>query len=356
VDHAARRERLASRLDGLGADAFFVTRLPNVWYLTGFSGSNAQLLLTADDGLLLTDGRYAEQSRREVPDLRRGFYSGEFLGAFAQACSDLGVGRVAFEASGVTFKTHAEMSRTAAVELVPTEDEVEQLRWVKDEEEIGRLEAAQALTDDAFDAVTGKLAEGITEKGVAFELDSAMRRAGADALAFDTIVAFGESAAEPHHSPTDRALGRGDLVKMDFGCVVGGYHSDMTRTVAFGEPPPRLREIYEVVRVAQQAGVDAVRAGVSGGEADRASRDVVREAGFGDAFKHSLGHGVGLELHEGPSLRAEGNDVLPAGTVVTVEPGIYVEGLGGVRIEDMVEVGADGARVLPRTTKELIVL
>jgi Xaa-Pro aminopeptidase len=175
-------------------------------------------------------------------------------------------------------------------------------------------------------------------------------------VSFDSIVAFGESAAEPHHSPKDRALQRGDVVKIDFGAVVGGYHSDTTRTVAFGQPDPRIREIHGIVRRAQQAGMDAVRPGVTGGQVDEAAREVIRDAGYGDAYTHSLGHGVGLEVHEGPYLRSGGEDVLPEGSVVTVEPGIYVGGLGGVRIEDMVVVTADGCRPMPRTTRDLVVL
>jgi Xaa-Pro aminopeptidase len=355
VDHPARRERLAGRLSDLQAEAFLVTRLPNVRYLTGFTGSNGQLLLVPGGGVFLTDGRYAEQSRHEVPDLRREVYSGEFAPPFSVACQHLEVTRVAFESAGVTYRTHTEL-QGAGGELVPTTNEVERLRWTKEPGELRQIEAAQAIADEAFEVVTAKLLEGISEKDAALELDTVMRRLGADGLAFDTIIAYGENAAEPHHTPTARPLIRGDLVKMDFGCVVQGYHSDMTRTVAFGEPPDQLREVYEVVRAAQQAGLDSVRSGISGDEADRAARDVIREAGYGEQFRHGLGHGVGLEIHEGPSLRTAGTDVLPVGTVVTVEPGVYLDGVGGVRIEDMVEVTADGCRVIPRTTKELLVL
>jgi Xaa-Pro aminopeptidase len=169
-------------------------------------------------------------------------------------------------------------------------------------------------------------------------------------------VAFGENAAEPHHHPTDRALRGGDVVKLDFGALYDGYHSDMTRTVAFGEPAPELREIHDLVVRSQQAGIDAVRAGVTGGDADRASREVIAAAGHGEEFGHSLGHGVGLEIHEGPTLRGKSVDVLPVGAVVTVEPGVYVPGLGGVRIEDMVEVTQDACRVIGTSTRELVIV
>ena len=355
MDASQRTAALSARLHDLGVDAFLVTRLPNVRFLTGFTGSNGQLLLTADRSIFLTDGRYTEQSRHEVPDAERVSYAGEFAPAFLRVVAEAGVRRLAFEAAGVSYKTFSSLS-VPDLDLVPTTDEVEGLRWIKSPEEISNLGAAQAIADDAFDLITGKLAEGMSEREVAFELDMAMRKGGAEAVAFDTIVGFGENSAEPHHGPSERQLQRGDVVKLDFGCVVDGYHSDMTRTVAFGEPPARLREIYEVVRRAQQAGVDAVRAGAVGGDVDAVTREVIGEAGYGDHYTHSLGHGVGLEVHEGPTLRVGSKDVLPEGTVVTVEPGVYVGGLGGVRIEDMVEVTADGCRVIPRTTKDLVVL
>jgi Xaa-Pro aminopeptidase len=355
VDHASRRERLTARLPDVDADAFLITRLPNVRYLSGFTGSNGQLLLTPDGGIFFTDGRYAEQSRREVPDLRRSVNSGDFAPGFPEACAELGASRVAFESMGVTYHSYTTLSATG-VGLIPTSDEVERLRRAKDPEERRALAAAQAIADQAFDVLVGKLVEGVTERTVALDLDVSMRELGADGAAFDTIVAFGENSAEPHHRPVDRALSHGDLVKIDFGCVVDGYHSDMTRTVAFGEPPARLRAVYEVVRLAQRAGVEAVGAGTPCEEVDRATRDPIQEAGFGQQYQHPAGHGVGLEIHEQPLLRRGNPDPLPEGAVITVEPGVYLEGEGGVRIEDMVEVTADGGRVLPRTPKELMVL
>jgi Xaa-Pro aminopeptidase len=354
VDHAARRSRLAERFSDLGVEAFLATRLPNVRYLTGYTGSNGQAIVTPQGGIFFTDGRYEEQSRHEVPDLRRRMYSGAFAPQFAWGCGELGLSRVGFEPAGVTYETFQALSDTG-VQLVPAANEVELLRWTKDPEELGFIRAAQEVTDRAFDLICGELAEGITEKQAAFQLDTFMRREG-DGLAFDTIVAFGENAAEPHHTPTSRPLARGELAKMDFGALMAGYHSDMTRTVSFGHPPARMKEIYDVVQLAQEAGVGAVRAGVVAKDVDRVTRDLIAEAGYGEAFKHGLGHGVGLEIHEGPSLRMTSDDVLPEGAVVTVEPGIYLAGVGGVRIEDMVEVTAHGCRVIPRTAKDLVTL
>jgi Xaa-Pro aminopeptidase len=354
VDHASRRSLLHERLPDL--DALLITRQVNVRYLTGFTGSNGQLLLVRGGGVFFTDSRYEEQSRREVADLRRVVYPQKLAAALAEAAGAEGVHRIGFETGGMTYRTWRELSDLEGIELHPIEDEIEGLRWAKDAEEIRLLEGVQEVTDAAFDRVVGKLAEGVTERQVAFELELAMRELGAERVGFDTIVAFGEAAAEPHHRPSDRALRRGEVVKMDFGCVVDGYHSDMTRTVAFGEPEPRLRDIHALVLRAQLAGIDAVRSGITGEEADRAARSVIEDAGLGDRFGHSLGHGVGLEIHEGPSLRRGSPDVLPEGAVVTVEPGVYVPGLGGVRIEDAVVVGPDGCRPLPRTPKELLVL
>ena len=355
VDHAARRRRLASRLDELQAGAFLVTRPPNVRYLTGFTGSNGQLILTSTDGIFLTDSRYMEQARHEVPDLRREMYSAEFASRTSQACMELGADRIAFEAAGVSYKLYSDLLATG-IDLVPTTDAIEQMRRIKEPDELRAVEAAQAIADQAFEAIVGKLSEGVTERAIALDLDSTMRRLGGDALAFDTILAFGESAAEPHHSPSDRSLTRGDVVKLDFGCVIDGYHSDMTRTVFFGEPLAELRDVYEIVRAAQQLGVDNARPGMSGDELDGVVRNVITEAGYGDKFGHGLGHGVGLEIHEAPWLRSGGKDILDPGTVVTVEPGIYLEGVGGIRIEDMVALTAEGCRELPSTTKELLVL
>jgi Xaa-Pro aminopeptidase len=355
VDHGLRRARLAVRFPELGADGFLVTRLPNVRYLSGFTGSNGQLLLTASDAVFFTDGRYTEQARHEVPDMERVTCLDGFGEPAFRAAERFGIRRLGFESEGVTFRLYQDFHEAASgMELVPVSGEVERLRWVKDEDELAALERAQRITDASFEGVAGGLRQGVTERELAFELEVQMRRAGAERPAFDTIVAFGENAAEPHHEPTDRPLHLGDVVKMDFGAVADGYHADMTRTVAFGEPPAELREVHDLVRSAQQAGIDAVRAGVTGAAVDAAARSVIEDAGYGEWFTHGLGHGVGLEIHEGPRLRRGSDDALPAGAVVTVEPGVYLAGVGGVRIEDMVEVTKEGCRVLPRASKDLL--
>jgi Xaa-Pro aminopeptidase len=240
--------------------------------------------------------------------------------------------------------------------VVPAPPLVEELREVKDEAELASMAEASRLSTEALEELLGRLRQGMTEREAAIELEVAMRRRGADGLAFDSIVAFGEQAAEPHHHPGDRPLERGDLVKMDFGARVDGYCSDMTRTVVFGRASERQREVYEVVRQAQAAGLAALSPGVSGAAVDRACREVVGRAGLADAFSHPAGHGVGLEIHEAPRVRLGSNGRIAPGTPVTVEPGVYLPGFGGVRIEDLAVVRPDGHEVLTTATKELLEL
>jgi Xaa-Pro aminopeptidase len=348
---------LLERCGELEVDALLVTRLPNVRYLTGFTGSSACLLLGPAGAVFVTDGRYGEQSRHEVSDLLRVASTESLLGPIREHVERLGVTRLGFEKHAVTV---AQLERWQdaldGVSLSGMGEEIERQRWTKDEDELALLRSAQESTDRAFEDVLDALVVGITERQAAARLERALTRQGADGMAFDPIVAFGEHAAEPHHHPCHRMLAEGDVIKMDFGAIVDGYHTDMTRTVAFGEPAPELRKIHDLVAAAQQAGIDALHPGASAADVDRAARSVIQDAGYGDAFSHGLGHGVGLEIHEGPSLRRDGEDEIPAGTVVTVEPGVYLPGLGGVRIEDVIEVTEEGSGPLGAATRELIEL
>jgi Xaa-Pro aminopeptidase len=356
VDHRLRRRALAARLDDLSVDALLITRLLHTRYLTGFTGSNGQVLVRGDTAIFLTDGRYTEQSRREVPDMERITYANplrEELGGLLDGATRLG-----FEAEDLTVAARDRLvgALGSDVELVATTDVVEKLREVKDDDERSAIRQAQAITDAAFEQIMDGFAVGVSEQHVARHLEALMMDEGAEGLAFDSIVAFGENAAEPHHEPGHRMLEEGDVIKLDFGARYAGYHADMTRTIAFGQPASELRKIHDVVREAQQAGIDAVRAGVVGKEVDAVSRGVIERAGYGDGFVHSLGHGVGLEIHEGPSFAKTADEPVPAGAVVTVEPGVYVAGLGGVRIEDMVEVTDGGCVVVGTSSRELIEL
>jgi Xaa-Pro aminopeptidase len=358
VDHRLRRRAVAARLDDLGVDALLVTSLVNTRYLTGFTGSNGQLLIGPDLELFLTDGRYGTSARREVPDVERFSAERSYRGAVAERCTTAGVSRLGIEAGAMTVADHAALDAALGdgVALVALDDVVEQERLVKDDEERDLIRRAQAATDAAFTGILDRVAVGMTEQWVARELERLMIEAGADGLAFDPIVAFGENAAEPHHEPNHRTLEEGDVIKLDLGALVEGYHADMTRTIAFGQPASELRKIHDVVRQAQEAAIDAVRPGATGVEVDAAARSVIDDAGYGARFVHGLGHGVGLEIHESPWLGTTQDNVLPEGAVVTVEPGVYLEGIGGVRIEDMVEVMSDGCAVVGVSSRDMVEL
>jgi Xaa-Pro aminopeptidase len=357
VDHVTRRARLVDRLAALDVDAMLVSRLPNVRYLTGFTGSSAMTLVAPASSVFFTDGRYGEQSRQEVPDLDRVASMEPPAPSILEHARRLGVRRLGFEKHAVTVaQLDGWRDAFEDLELVGLGEEVEPLRWTKDADEARLLREAQDATDAAFEQILDALAVGMSERQAATLLEHAMIRQGADGLSFPSIVAFGEHAAEPHHHPCHRALAEGDVIKMDFGALVDGYHTDFTRTVAFGEPMPELRKVHDLVAEAQQAGIDAVRAGAVGRDVDAAARAVIQDAGYGAAFSHGLGHGVGLEIHEGPSVGSRSTDELPLGAMVTVEPGVYLPGLGGVRIEDTVEVTEDGGRPLGTATRELIEL
>ena len=356
MDHALRRERLAARLRELELDAVLVTHLPNVRYLTGFGGSSAELVVGRDGVMLLIDGRYVQQAARQAPDVERRPCLDGYVGPTVEAAAAFG-DRVGFERQRIGYAEWERLrERADRLEFVPTDGLVEDLRISKDEDERGLIGAAQRAAEAAFDEVVIGLREGVEEREVALALEVAMRRAGADGLGFEPIVGFGENSAEPHHEPGSRPLRRGDVVVLDFGARVGGYRSDMTRTIALGDPGGRLREVHALVARAQAAGVEAIGPGAVASDVDGAARTVIAGADLADAFSHPVGHGVGLEIHESPIMRSTCGDVLRPGAVVTVEPGVYIPGLGGIRIEDMVEVTADGRRVIPRTTKELIVL
>jgi Xaa-Pro aminopeptidase len=351
--------------------AILVTRLVNVRYLSGFTGSNAALLIRADDEtpVLATDGRYRTQASQQAPDaeivIERA--CGPFLAG--KAAAD-GVGRLGFESHVVTVDGFDALAREAAgVELVRAAGLVEALREVKDAGEIALLRLACEAADAGLTELVNKggLRAGRTEREVGRELESLMLDHGADGVSFETIVAAGANSAIPHHRPTDAVLAAGDFVKIDFGALVCGYHSDMTRTFVLGPASQWQLDLYELVAAAQQAGREAVSPGVALREVDAASRRVIADAGYADCFTHGLGHGVGLEIHEAPGISAAAAGTLLAGSAVTVEPGVYLPDRGGVRIEDtLVVTGGEHAdyaktdtgapELLTRFPKELAIL
>ncbi len=360
MDVAARVERLRAGLAAARCDALLVTHLTNIRYLTGFTGSAAMLLVDFDDLTFVTDGRYEEQAagQLDTAGIDADIVIGRTVALQREAVSGLtaGIARLGLEAEHVTW---ADQRRYASewfpdAELVPSSGLVEALRVVKDGGEVARIEAACRIADAALAAVASQLEDGPTEAAFALELDTEMRRQGADDLSFETIVAAGPNGSRPHHSPSGRRIEPGDLVVIDFGALVDGYHSDMTRTIAVGGPEAlddTQRRMVEVVRASQAAGVAAVRAGATGRDVDAACREVIVEAGWGDAFVHGTGHGVGLDIHEEPRVSWAVDATLAAGHVVTVEPGVYLPGHGGVRIEDTVVVTESGCRPLTRAPK-----
>lgn len=356
--HRARRERAQQKIAALGAGAALITSRPNVRYLTGLASSNAAVLLpAAGPGVLATDSRYAVAAQRDCPDIE--LVTERFIApALARLAAARGLGMVAFEAQDLTVSQHQELADIpGGPELVPGGRLIEQLREVKDQAEIALIAQACAITCAAVAFVLPTIRPGQTERELAIALERAMTDHGAEALAFDTIVASGPNGAIPHHVPGQRRIAAGDLITIDCGARHAGYHADMTRTVALGEPAQWQREIYQIVAAAQQAGVRAAAPGTDVSTVDAAARDLIADAGYGDSFGHGVGHGVGLQVHEDPSVGYGKTGKLAADVPITVEPGIYLPGRGGVRIEDTLVVRADQAPgILTTTTKELLVL
>ncbi len=365
MDVASRLPRLRERFADAGCESLLLTRLVNIRYLTGFTGSAALLLVLPDDALLVTDGRYRDQAAEQLA--AAGVEVRVAIGLTADDQRDLlldaapGFRRLGLEADDVTWSRQRrfDLEWFFSAQLVPTQGLVEDLRRVKDEGEVARMAEAARIADDALAAVRPRLADQVTEvteRDVALELDFQMRRLGAEGSSFETIVASGPNGAKPHHRPSDRRIGPGELVVIDFGSIVDGYCSDMTRTVCVGEPASgTARRMVEVVAESQRAGVDAVRAGVEGKAVDEVCRAVIADAGWADAFLHGTGHGVGLEIHESPRVSSASSDTLATGHVVTVEPGVYLPEHGGVRIEDTVVVTDDGCRTLTNAPKDLVI-
>ena len=351
-----RLETLRSRFDGF--DALVVTTLANVRYLTGFAGSAGVLVVTPTGALLTTDGRYRTQS---VEQVRRAEADVEItIGGLAdqrQAVTDFvsAHNRIGLEADNISWAGQRVWAKLLdAKELVPTSNAVEALRQVKDDAEIERMEHAAAIADAALYEVLPLMSEEVTEEQFALELDTAMRRGGAESSAFETIVAAGENSAMPHHRPGPRPIRRGDPVVVDFGATYEGYRSDMTRTFCVGaEPEGDMARVFAVVGASQAAGAAAVRPGIAAKEVDDVCRAIITDAGWADRFEHGTGHGVGLDIHEAPTVSQLGTAILAPGFVVTVEPGVYLPGQGGVRVEDTLVVTEGGSRALTRFTKDI---
>jgi Xaa-Pro aminopeptidase len=338
------RQSLAQSDEGL--DALLVYRPENRRYLSGFTGSEAMLLITHERAVLATDSRYWEQAEREAP---------EFSLLLAAAGRPKHIG---FESTFITVDQLDQLTEAAPdVKWIATKDLVEDLRVVKDESEIALMRRAARIADEGFEFLCRTLRPGMTEHEAAWELEARLRTHGADKVAFDLIVGSGPGGAEPHHHSSSRVIAAGEPIVLDLGAQVNGYNSDLTRTICLGQPKDdRFMEIYSIVLRAQEAALNGIQAGMTGIEADQLARDVIVAAGYGDNFGHGLGHGVGLAVHEEPRAGRLAEDVIPAGSTLTVEPGIYLPGWGGVRIEDLTLVDKNGVQLLSHANKEPLVL
>lgn len=362
MDYARRQKRLAAELRHSRLPALVITHLPNIRYLCGFTGSSGALLVLAGERsprlTFFTDGRYTTQAAAEVQGAKVVITKEPALWEACEAVLRARVKRLGFESEHLSYAGYRQLSRrmSTRARLAPVAGLVEKLRSIKDRDEIEQIRAAVLLGSSLFPAVLSAIKPGVAESVVAGELELQARRAGAEGMSFDTIVAAGARSALPHGKASAQPIPRDGFIILDYGVILAGYCSDMTRTVHLGPVSKAQRSMYQAVLDAQLASIEAVRPGVETGEVDRAGRDILKKAGYGTWFTHSTGHGVGIEVHEMPRLAKGQTQRLEPGMVVTIEPGIYMPQEGGVRIEDMVLVTMSGHEVLTPTTKELITL
>jgi Xaa-Pro aminopeptidase len=356
----ARIKKALNELGKEGLDAIFLITDANIRYLSGFTGSESFMFLSSKGNFFITDGRYTEQAERECPgfeviEWKKDFYPLEKI--LLELSEKYKLNKIAFEQDHLTYKSYKKLENLfSGVELVPTEGLVEKVRYIKEEEEINNIKKAAEIADQVFDQILTFIKPGLTEKRVAYELEYYLNRAGSEGAGFPSILVSGVNTSLPHGIPSDKKIEKGDLVTMDFGGRYRGYPSDMTRTIVVGRADPEQRKIYELVKEAQQIALDAIKAGVKGNIPDEKARKVFAREGLEDKFRHGLGHGVGLEIHESPFMGKTCKDTLREGCVVTVEPGLYIPNWGGVRIEDTVVVRKDGAERLTKSPKELVEL
>ncbi|HEY6252482.1 MAG TPA: Xaa-Pro peptidase family protein [Candidatus Angelobacter sp.] len=362
MNYQVRQQKLATRLRSLGVDGLLVTHLPNIHYLCGFTGTAGVLLFMPSERapriIFFTDGRYTQQAAEQVKGARVVIARSPALVAACEHMQKLKLERVAVESEHLSYAAYKQVSGLTGgkTRLKSTAGVVEELRAIKDADEIEQIRASVLLASSLFQTALSTIRPGVTENLVAGELELRARRAGAEKMSFDTIVGAGSRSALPHGRASDQPIPAAGFIILDYGVILAGYCSDMTRTVYVGRASRLHRKMYDAVREAQLASIEAVRPGVAAGDVDKAGRGLLKKAGYGAYFTHSTGHGVGIEVHEAPRLAKGQTQKLVPGMVVTIEPGIYIEGEGGVRIEDMVLVTDSGHEVLTPTTKDLIEL
>jgi len=349
-----RLQKLYPRLGEKEIDSILVSQPENRCYLSGFDGSAGFLLITPQNKILATDFRYIEQAQRQAPDYEIFPISGGILDWLPGLAGDLGLKRLGFEAGHITFATYQQLTdilKQSQLKLIPVDGLVESLRVIKEPEEIELITKAVEITDSALEYIEDMIHTGMSEKEVAWEIEKFMREKGSETIPFDIIVASGPNSALPHAKPSSRTIQSGEPVIIDIGARVGGYSSDLSRTVHLGTADDTLTKVYDTVLKAQLTAIAAIKKGMTGGEIDDVARTVIKQAGYGEAFGHGLGHGIGLAPHEQPRLGPNSPDKLAAGMVFTIEPGIYLTGWGGVRIEDVVVIEESKIRVISKARK-----
>ncbi|MGF2053481.1 M24 family metallopeptidase [Vagococcus fluvialis] len=351
-----RVNNLREQMKSEGISSFLITSPYNLRYLTGFTGTTGLALIGLEEAFFITDFRYTEQAAKQCVGFEIVKNVGPILEVVADLVESKNIENLGFEESFVSFKQYVELEGLLEVDLIPVSGMVEELREVKDEEEIAIVEKACEIADKAFSHILTYIKPGMTEIQVANELDFYMRSLGASSVSFETIVASGLRSAMPHGVASEKVIEQGDMITIDFGCYYNGYVSDMTRTISLGEPSDKLREIYNIVKEAQQKVLDVAKPGMTGVELDAVARDYIASKGYGEAFGHSTGHGIGLEIHEGPNVSKLAEKAFVPGNIITNEPGIYLPGIGGVRIEDDMLVTENGIKRLTHSEKELIIL
>lgn len=349
-------EKIHKLLEECRAEAVMVTDPYNIRYLSGFSGGEGYLYISKNSRIIYVDSRYTIWAKNECyADFEVVETGRERYKEINRVINEEGIYTIAVEGKQLSYNQYMMLSESLeANELVPLGEQLNELRIIKSKEEIGFIKQAEKIGDDAFSYILGELKTGMTEKDVALKLEFYMRTHGADGLSFDVIAASGINSACPHAMPSDKKLEYGDFLTLDFGCVYKGYCSDMTRTVVMGKASDKQKDIYNIVKSAQAEALNSIKAGITGKEADSYARQIIEDAGYGDCFGHGTGHGIGLFIHEMPALSINSDMLLKPGMVVSVEPGIYVEGFGGVRIEDAVAIEENGVCNLTESTKELL--
>ncbi len=349
-------EKLRAAIEVQGLEAILITSPYNRRYVSNFTGTAGVVLITRNKAFFITDFRYVEQASKQCTGYEIVKQQRTIPDEVAKLVQEQGIKKLGFEPDHMTYSTYQEYSGVVPAEFVPVSGIIEKLRLIKTAAEIKILKEAAEIADAAFTHILQFIQPGKSELEVSNELEFFMRKAGATASSFDTIVASGVRSALPHGVATDKLIEKGDMVTMDFGALYQGYVSDITRTIAVGEPDESLKEIYYIVLEAQLRGAAGYKPGISGKEADALTRDYIMEKGYGEYYGHSAGHGIGLEVHEGPAVSFRSDTILEPGMVVTCEPGIYIPGLGGVRIEDDVLITSEGNELLTHSAKELIIL